>query len=163
MKHFLVKSVVIAATAAAALNFAANAEAKVRAFGSTIAPFLSSSATYVDLPIKGTATSLSFNMARKGKVVITFSSECSVDGDATVWAYMQITLNGTPVAPTNNNSTVMCTSDTTIIHDAFVHISKSVVATARAGNNVVKVKARLAFPAGPISFRLEDTSTVVHE
>lgn len=138
------------------------AEAKVRAFGSNTTPFLSSSATFVDLPIKGAATSLSFTMARKGKVVITFSSECSVDGNSTVWANMQITLNGIPVAPTNNDTTI-CTSDTTAAHDGMVQISKSVVATARAGNNIVKVKARLAFAAGGTTFRLEDSSTVVHE
>lgn len=152
----------IAVAGAAMLLPLTAAQAKVRAFGSNATPFVSGSSTFVDLPIKGTATSLTFNMPRKGKVVITFSSECSVDGASTVWANLQITLNGKIVAPTEHDTTI-CTSDETVIHDAIVHISKSVVATAKAGNNVVKVKAKLAFAAPGITFRLEDTSTVVHE
>jgi hypothetical protein len=44
-----------------------------------------------------------------------------------------------------------------------VQVSKSVVAKAIAGSNVLKIKARLAFTASGEEFRFEDTSTVVYE
>lgn len=51
------------AGAALLLPFTA-AEAKVRAAGNTIVGFLTSTAAFVDVPISGAATSISFNMAK---------------------------------------------------------------------------------------------------
>lgn len=85
-----------------------------------------------------------------------------MSGTAVNWANMQIVLNGNIIAPTQHDTTI-CADNTTAIHDGFVHISKSVVAKAKAGNNVLKIKVKLAFVAGGSELRLEDTSTVVHE
>ena len=147
---------------ASALAVALPADAKVRAFGSNSTPFVSSSATFVDLPIKGTATSISFNMPADDFVVITFSTECSVSGTSIVWANLQIVLNGKIVKPTGHDTT-LCSDNTTAIHDGFVQVSKSVAAKAITGNNVLKIRAKLAFTAPGAEYRLEDTSTVVHE
>ena len=136
------------------------AEAKVRAAGNSTAILLTSTAVFVDAPINGAATTISFNMAQKGRVVITYSAECSVSGNVVNWATLQIVLNGNIIAPTQNDTTI-CSDNTTAIHDGFVQISKSVVAKAKAGNNVLKIKVRMAFVNAGSELRLEDSSTVV--
>ncbi len=110
-------------------------------------------ATLVPLNAGG-ATTLSFNLPKAGKKVLTYSAECYVSAGAGNWLDLDITFNGVVVAPTAGSSDAFCSAN-----GLFTRASITVVVQGIQGNNNVTIHARST--AG--GTWLGDTSLVIHD
>lgn len=109
------------------------------------------------------ATTVTFTAAAPGPKVLTFSAECSVDagaGNSSAWVDIDILHNGAAVSPTSGASDAFCTSNGTAGFDGYVRPSITVVLTATAGVNTVRVQGRLN--NGATGGWLSDTALVIH-
>lgn len=116
------------------------------------------------IPLNGAATTLSFNSAKAGRFVLTFSAECSADTGtttATGWTEIDVEVNGVIVAPTVGSSDAFCSPNNTAGHDSWIRPSITLPVTLVAGANTVRVLGKFVAPV--TSGWLADTAIVIHD
>lgn len=116
------------------------------------------------IPLSGAATTLTFNSAKAGRYVLTFSAECSADNGTTTpsgWTEIDVEVNGVIVAPTVGSSDAFCAPNTTVGHDGWIRPSITLPVTLVAGVNNVRVLGKIAAPV--TSGWLADTAIVIHD
>lgn len=116
------------------------------------------------IPLNGAATTLSFNSAKAGRFVLTFSAECSADTGTTTasgWTEIDVEVNGVIVAPTVGSSDAFCSPNNTAGHDSWIRPSITLPVTLVAGANTVRVLGKFVAPV--TSGWLADTAIVIHD
>jgi hypothetical protein len=125
--------------------------------------FTSAATTFLPLNAAG-ATTVSFNLTAAKKMVLTFSTECSVDapaGNSTAWVDIDIIVNGAVVSPTTGALDGFCSANGTAGFDGWETNSMTVVIPGIVGANSVRIQARLN--AGATGLWFGERSLVVHD
>jgi hypothetical protein len=89
------------------------------------------------------ATTLSFSLASAGKKLLTFSSECSVNGPAGKFGeYLEldVLVNGVVVTPTAD-ADPFCSTNGTGYFDSYIRTSITIPIQVKAGANTVQIRA----------------------
>jgi hypothetical protein len=89
------------------------------------------------------ATTLSFSLASAGKKLLTFSSECSVNGPAGKYGEyldLDILVNGVVVVPTVN-ADPFCSTNSTGAFDSYIRTSITIPIQLQSGTNTVQIRA----------------------
>jgi hypothetical protein len=89
------------------------------------------------------ATTLSFSLASAGKKLLTFSSECAVNGPAGKFGEyldLDILVNGVVVNPTFD-ADPFCSTNGTGGFDSYIRTSITIPIQVKAGTNTVQIRA----------------------
>ena len=153
------------AFAAAWLLAAANAEAKIYAYGVYGLNFTATPTTgYAAVPLTDAGkTSLKFKTKNDATpVMISFTAECSINTAGAAWVDIDVMVDGVAIAPTAQTSDAFCGADGVAGFDPFTSAAVNVVAVVPvAGTHVVEVRARASDNSSGIW--VSDTSIVVHD
>jgi hypothetical protein len=121
------------------------------------------SGTWVPITSTG-ATSVSFNVKKAGKYVLTFSAECAVDapaGNNVGWVEIDLFVNHNVVAPTVGTADSFCSANGTAGFDGYVRPSITTVVDLVAGPNALLVYGK--FQAGATGGWISDSAFVIHQ
>lgn len=140
------------------------ASAKVIASGTYAANFsYAVNPTYVPITPTG-LTTLTFNVTKAGRYVLTYSAECSVNEPAanvSAWVEIDVEVNGVAVAPTLGTSDGFCGADGVAGFAHWTRPSVTTVVSLVAGTNTVRIKG--GFQAGATGGWLSDSAIVIHQ
>lgn len=144
-------------------SITAASHAGVKLSATNVANYSAVGTVFLPLNTAG-ATSLSFNLDKAQKKVLTFSAECSVNapaGNSSAWVDIDIIVNGVVVAPTTGNLDGFCSANGTAGFDGWETNSITVVIPGIVGANSVRIQARLN--GGATGLWFGERSLVVHD
>ena len=97
-----------------------------------------------DLNGNAVGDTLQFNVGRSGHGVITFSAECSVEGDVADWVSIDIIVNGSTIGQSDNTDDAFCSgNETATDDDGWVVASMTVPYEFSPGNVDLQVRVTL--------------------
>jgi hypothetical protein len=152
-------------TVAALVVMSSTAVAAVRGFHARAGNFSSATVAGVDVPLNAAgATIVTFNLPKKGKKVLTFSAECSVNaaaGNDSAWVDLDIIVNGVVVPVTNQTADGFCAADGSAGFSGWVRSSITVLINGLQGNNTVRIRAK--GQGGATGIWVSDTALMIHD
>jgi hypothetical protein len=132
----------VLALALASAAATAHAGVKASAVNTSNLIFPNRGPVFVPLTAAG-ATTLSFSLASAGKKLLTFSSECAVNGPAGKYGeYLEldVLVNGVVVTPTVDGDP-LCSTNGTGFFDSYIRTSITIPIQGKAGTNTVQIRA----------------------
>ena len=170
----MLRRLLLAVTAVAALSFASTASAEILDFGTRKGPVSHTGPFEIEVPLKDSGSISPRVQFINGHgynrpVKVTYNAECSVDAERGSWLSIRIVFEradgGGQVTPepASGSDFALCSALTDKGKGFWTAVSRQSIARIATGEYRVRVYGRLVNKTGAGTWRLDDSSIVVEQ